>query len=126
MKVLLVDDSTIVRERLADLLAEFPGVDLVAQASDAQRAIELTRTFKPDLVVLDVRMPDRSGIDLIEEIKHVRPASRIMMLTNAPTPENRDESLKRGADYFFDKSGEIDQIIDVLKRLEGGDGTPQD
>ena len=117
MKVLVVDDSAIVRVRLAELVAELQGIDLVAQAGDAEQAFELVSSLKPDVVILDVRMPSGSGIDLIEEIKRAQQAAKIIMLTNYPSPENREQSFTRGADYFFDKSGEIEEVIRVLQDL---------
>jgi DNA-binding NarL/FixJ family response regulator len=118
MKVLIVDDSAIVRVRLADLLAEVEGIEVVAQAEDALQAFELVKKLKPDVAIVDVRMPKRSGIDLIEDIKNIRQAPKIIMLTNYPTPEYRDKCFSRGADYFFDKSSEIDKVIGVLKDLQ--------
>jgi DNA-binding NarL/FixJ family response regulator len=118
MKVLIVDDSALVRVRLADLLAEIEGIEVVAQAEDASQASSLVRTLKPDVAILDVQMPKRSGLDLIEEVKRSPHAPKVIMLTNYPTPENREKSFSRGADYFFDKSGDIEEVINVLRNLE--------
>jgi DNA-binding NarL/FixJ family response regulator len=118
MKVLIVDDSTIVRVRLADLVLEIEGVESVAQAQDALRGLDLVKTMKPDVAIFDVRMPKRSGIDLLEDVKRIGQAPKVIMLTNFPTPENREKCFSLGADYFFDKSSEIEQVIDVLKNLE--------
>ena len=118
MKVLIVDDSAIVRVRLADLVLEVEGVESVAQAQDALRGLELVRTVQPDVAIFDVRMPERSGIDLLEDVKRIGQPLKVIMLTNYPTPENREKCLSLGADYFFDKSSEIEQVIDVLKYLQ--------
>jgi DNA-binding NarL/FixJ family response regulator len=118
MKVLIVDDSSIVRLRLADLLAEVEGIEVIAQAEDALQAFDLVKTLKPDVAIVDVRMPKRSGIDLIDDIKSTRQAPKIIMLTNYPTAEYREKCFERGADYFFDKSSEIDKVVSVLKNLQ--------
>ena len=118
MKVLIVDDSAIVRVRLADLLYEVEGIHVVAQAEDALQALELARTLNPDAVIVDVRMPRRSGIDLIEEFKNTRQIPKIIMFTNYPTLENREKCFSRGADYFFDKPMEIEEVISVLTDLQ--------
>jgi DNA-binding NarL/FixJ family response regulator len=118
MKVLIVDDSALVRVRLADLLAEIEGVEVVAQAEDAGQASNLVKALKPDVAILDVQMPRRSGLDLIEEVKKAPNAPKVIMLTNYPTPENREISFSRGADYFFDKSSDLDAVITLLRQLE--------
>ena len=118
MKVLIVDDSAIVRVRLADLLAEVEGIEVIAQAENATQAFELVEALKPDVAIVDVQMPKRNGIDLIQDVKKIRQAPKIIMLTNYPTPEYREKCFSRGADYFFDKSSEIEEVIDVLKHLQ--------
>ena len=118
MKVLIVDDSAIVRVRLADLLYEVEGIHVVAQAEDAVQALEAVGTLNPAAVIVDVRMPRGSGIDLIEELKSTRQSPKIIVFTNYPTLENRDKCFSRGADYFFDKSMEIEEMIGVLTNLQ--------
>jgi DNA-binding NarL/FixJ family response regulator len=120
MKVLIVDDSAIVRVRLADLLTELEGIDVVIQAEDALQAFELVKELKPDVAIVDVRLPRRSGIDLIADIKKTRQIPTIIMLTNYPTPETREKCFSRGADFFFDKSGEIEEVVSVLRNLQPG------
>lgn len=117
MKVLIVDDSAIIRIRLAELLAELEGIEVVAQANNAFEAVDMVREFKPDVAIVDVRMPERSGMELIKDVKSTRQPPTIIMLTNFPTPENREKCLIQGADYFFDKSSEIEEVMAVLKDL---------
>lgn len=117
MKVLIVDDSPLIRVRLAELLAEVEGIEIVAQADNADQAVDLVIALQPDVAIVDVRMPRRSGMDLIEDVKKTRRPPKIIMLTNFPTPENREKCLSQGADYFFDKSSEIEEVLTVLKEL---------
>jgi two-component system, NarL family, response regulator DevR len=117
MKVLIVDDSAIIRVRLAELLAELEGIEVVAQANNAFEAVDMVREFKPDVAIVDVRMPERSGMELIKDVKSTLQPPTIIMLTNFPTPENREKCLTQGADYFFDKSSEIEEVMTVLKDL---------
>jgi DNA-binding NarL/FixJ family response regulator len=126
MKVLIVDDSAVVRVRLADLLLEVEGVESVAQAEDGQQALELVKTLKPDVAIVDVRMPRRSGIDLLEDVRKSRQTLKVIMLTNYPTPENREKCLSLGADYFFDKSSEIEEVVNALKYLREDFGGRQE
>jgi DNA-binding NarL/FixJ family response regulator len=125
MKVLIVDDSAVVRVRLADLLLEVEGVESVAQAENGQQGLELVKSLKPDVAIVDVRMPRRSGIDLLEDVRKSRQTLKVIMLTNYPTPENREKCLSLGADYFFDKSSEIEEVVNVLKYLREDFGDQQ-
>ena len=117
MKVLIADDSPIVRERLIDLLSELTGVELVGQAVDGMEAFELVVKLKPDVAIVDVRMPRRTGIDLLRYASKNPNAPRFIVLTNYPTPENREKCLDLGAEFFFDNSSEIEKVVDVLKVL---------
>lgn len=123
MKVMIVDDSAIIRVRLAELLAELDGIEVVAQAINAFEAVDMVRAFKPDVAIVDVRMPERSGMELIKEVKETPQPPTIIMLTNFPTPENREKCLTEGADYFFDKSSEIEEVMTVLKDLLQASGS---
>lgn len=125
MKVLIVDDSAVVRVRLADLLLEVEGVESVAQAENGQQALELVKSLKPDVAIVDVRMPRRSGIDLLEDVRKSKQTLKVIMLTNYPTPENREKCLSLGADYFFDKSSEIEEVVNALKYLREDFGDQQ-
>ena len=125
MKVLIVDDSAVVRVRLADLLLEVEGVESVAQAENGQQALELVKSLKPDVAIVDVRMPRRSGIDLLEDVRKSKQTLKVIMLTNYPTPENREKCLSLGADYFFDKSSEIEEVVNALKYIREDFGDQQ-
>jgi len=120
MKVLIVDDSPIVRERLVDLLSELTGVELVGQAEDGMQGFEQVVKLKPDVAIVDVRMPRRTGLDLLRYVSKNPDAPRVIILTNYPTPENREKCFDLGADFFFDKSSEIEKVVDVLKDLQQG------
>ncbi len=119
MRILLVDDSPVVRERLAALLAEVEGVEVVGQAQDAPEAIAAIRALQPDVVTLDIRMPGGNGIDALAEVKKLRPTPVVIMLTNYPYPQYRKKCLDAGADYFLDKSTEFEQVAQILERLGG-------
>jgi len=125
MKVLIVDDSAVVRVRLAELLLEVEGVESVAQAENGQQALELVKSLKPDVAIVDVRMPRRSGIDLLEDVRKSRQTLKVIMLTNFATSENREKCLRLGADYFFDKSSEIEEVVNALKYIREDFGDQQ-
>jgi DNA-binding NarL/FixJ family response regulator len=116
-KVLIADDSHIVRERLVSLLADLPGVDIVGEAETAFEAIQSIRRRRPDVVILDISMPGGSGIQVLETIRKDKPVPLIIMLTNFTHEPYRQRCLKLGADYFFDKSNEFEKVKDVLENL---------
>ena len=117
-KVLLVDDSRIVRERLGALISELPGVDLVGEASNVAEGIRKIRRLRPDIVVLDISMPDGNGIQVLEAIKKPRRVGPdIIMLTNFSHEAYRERCLELGAAYFFDKSAEFEEAVEMIQEL---------
>jgi DNA-binding NarL/FixJ family response regulator len=117
MKVFIADDSALMRERLATMLSELPGLDIVGQAGNGVDAINAIRTLLPDAVILDIRMPKKSGIEVLKEIKKDDQAPLVIMFTNYPYPQYRDRCLHAGADYFLDKSSDVEQLLQVLNTL---------
>src|SRR5687767_9196373 len=113
-KVFIVDDSAVVRERLVGMLAELPGIDLIGQSDMAFDAISSIRKLQPDVVILDISMPGGSGIYVLETIKRHKPCPVTIMLTNFTHDQYRQKCLQMGADYFFDKSTEFEQVMEVL------------
>jgi DNA-binding NarL/FixJ family response regulator len=117
MKVLVVEDSTAVRRRLASRLRELPGVELVAEATDGSGALWYARTLAPDVVLLDLSLPGPSGIEVLTRIKNGTNPPVVIVLTNNANEPYRVACLGRGADYFFDKSKQFDEMVDLLSHL---------
>ena len=115
MRVFLADDSAPVRERILQILAEIPDVDVVGHAEDSLAARLLITALQPDVVILDINMPGGSGIEVLHEIKQQSPSPKVIMLTNYSQPQYRRKCLDAGADHFFDKSTEFEKIRDVLR-----------
>src|SRR5437764_11818681 len=101
MRVLIADDSAVVVERLVTLLSELAEIEIVGEAQTCGEATERIRRLQPDVVILDIRMPDGSGIDVLETVKQSTPAPIVIMLTNFPYPQYREKCLRAGADFFF-------------------------
>jgi DNA-binding NarL/FixJ family response regulator len=119
MKILIADDSLVVRDRLVTLLTEVHGVEVVGQAKDAMEARNLAEELRPDVAILDIRMPKGSGADVVRDLKKLNPTPKVIILTNYPHPENRKKCIDRGADYFFDKSTEFKKVLSVLRGMLG-------
>lgn len=117
-RILIVDDSRIVRERLLAMISELPGVEVIGEADIAFEAISAIRRLKPDLVVLDISMPGGSGIYVLETIKRELPTPVVVMLTNFYNDAYRQKCLQLGVDHFFDKSTEFEKVLDVIRGLD--------
>jgi DNA-binding NarL/FixJ family response regulator len=117
VEVVIADDSSAVRERLVSMLSELKGVEVVGQAQNVEEAIASIRALHPKAVILDIRMPGGSGINVLQNIKREQPAPVVIILTNYPYLQYRKKCLEAGADFFFDKSTEFNKIPQVFKLL---------
>jgi DNA-binding NarL/FixJ family response regulator len=117
MRILIADDSAVVRDRLTGLLTDLRGIEVVGQAEDAIEARILAEKLRPDVAILDLRMPNGSGADVLRDIKKLNPTPKVIMLTNYPHPENKKKCIDGGADYFFDKSTEFQRVVSVLRDM---------
>ena len=113
-KILLVDDSEVICNRLCSMLSEIDNVDVVGQASNASEGYELYGTLKPDIIILDIRLPDENGISLLKKIKAEDPEITIVMFTNYPYLAYKKRCMELGAGHFFDKSTELEKLIDLI------------
>ena len=123
VKVFIADDSRIVREHLVTMLDELAEVEIVGQAENVAEAISAIRKLQPDVVILDIRMPGGSGIEVLQAIKQDEKAPVVIILTNYPHPAYRKKCLRIGADFFLDKSTEFDQIPAVFEQVRRDSGS---
>lgn len=114
LRVLIVDDSATIRVRLAELLGEIEKIEVVGEAANAGEGLEMARRLRPDVVTLDVRMPGQSGLEVIGQIKQLEPSPTVIVLTNFPYPAYRNRALDLGADFFFDKTTELHEVLEVV------------
>ena len=126
LKVLIADDSALVRERLVGMLSQLEQVEIIGQARDGLEAIDSIRKLSPDVVLLDIRMPKSSGINVLESINTDACHPIVVVMTNYTYPQYRRKCIEAGAHFFFDKSTEFDKIPAVLKRLILGTNIWQD
>ena len=104
MKLLIVDDSDLLQARLKKSILDVDNTINIEQAYSVKQALDLFLSFIPCKIILDIALPDGSGIDLLKKFKIEKPDTKIIILTNFPTTEFRNRCMELGADYFFDKS----------------------
>jgi DNA-binding NarL/FixJ family response regulator len=113
-KIYIADDSEEVRQRLVDLVSDLQEVELVGQTGDAHVAIADIQRLQPDVAILDIRLVNGNGIEVLEIVKLLKHPPLVIMLTAFPTQQYRRKCMSVGADYFFDKTNEFERIQEVL------------
>ena len=117
LKVLVVDDSSVVRKRLAGLMAEAAAVEAVTEAGNAADALLAVTRFRPDVVILDLQMPEGSGLDVLRSLRRSNPCPTLVVLTNHTDDHYRRACREGGADFFFDKSTDLERVLEVVAAL---------
>jgi DNA-binding NarL/FixJ family response regulator len=115
MTVALVEDSAVVRTHIEQMLGQLPGLLLAGTADTADEALKLVDVTSPDLLILDILLREGTGFDVLRNLHHRTHRPRVIVWTNHPYSAYRRECLKLGADYFFHKSSEVRQFLNVLR-----------
>ena len=113
--VYVVEDSAALCEHLRALLGELDGVRVVGQTGGAQEAIEAVRGLQPDVVLLDLRLAEGSGFDVLRALREDGNGARVIVLTNHGSDAYRRRALEAGADLFLDKSVDFDRLADAVR-----------
>ncbi len=120
-RIIIVDDHEIVRLGLKSLLDQYPQYEIVSEAKNAREAVEQVEMFKPDIVLMDIRLPGKSGIEACEEIKENFPDVKVIMLTSYAEDEMLFSAIKAGASGYvlkqIDSSG-LAKSIEAVARGE--------
>jgi DNA-binding NarL/FixJ family response regulator len=120
IRVLSVDDHALVREGIAMIINCQPDMVIVSQAARGKDAIEQYREHRPDITLMDLRMPDLSGIDALVAIRAEFPEARIIMLTTFEGDEEVQRALKSGAYGYLLKSIPPSELLQVIRRVHAG------
>lgn len=121
--VLCVDDHAIVREGLVSLIEGDPDLKVAGEAASAQEAIEAFRTIKPDVTVIDLRLPDGDGLDVIKELRRDFPQARFVVLTSSEGDMDMRRAIEAGAQAFLIKGVVRKELRQIIKTVHAGDGT---
>lgn len=116
MNVFVVEDSSLLRERLIRTLTGITGVKIAGYSDTAEEAVQLIQDKHPDAIILDIRLRQGTGFQVLQAVKTRGKPPLVIVLTNFAYPQYRTKYLEAGADYFFDKSNEFDQVVVVLNQ----------
>jgi len=120
IRVLVVDDHALFRRGLEMVLGQESDIEVVGEAGDGVAATELASTAVPDVILMDVRMPKRSGIEACVAIKEVAPTARIIMLTVSDEEADLYDAVKNGASGYLLKDSSIDEVAAAIRSVAGG------
>jgi DNA-binding NarL/FixJ family response regulator len=121
IRVLIVDDHVTVREGLAAILARQADMEVVAEAANGREAVALWRTHKPDVMLLDLRMPTLDGIGTIDRVRSEDPTARILVLTTFDTDVEISGAIKAGAKGYLLKDAPRETLLDAIRKIDCGE-----
>src|SRR5690349_10106702 len=121
VRVLVADDQTVVREGLVMLLGLSPGVEVVAAAADGDQAVDLARRHRPDVVLMDLRMPRTDGVAATRRILQELPATRVIVLTTYADDDSVFAALEAGARGYLTKDAPAAEIQRAIRTVFDGE-----
>ena len=120
IRILVVDDHHVVRQGLVALLNIMPEIEVVGEASDGLEAIELHRTLRPDVTLMDLQLPKLGGVDAILRIRAEDPAARFIVLTTFDGDEDIFRSLQAGAKAYLLKGMTVEELTSTIQAVHSG------
>jgi two-component system NarL family response regulator len=120
IRVLIVDDHALFRRGLEMVLQDEPDIEVIGEGADGYEAVEMAGDLLPDVVLMDIRMPRRSGIEACTAIKDAAPSAKIVMLTISDEEEDLFEAIKAGATGYLLKEISIDEVPQAVRAVHGG------
>jgi two-component system response regulator NreC len=117
LRILLADDHKVVRQGTRALLSAIPEWEIVGEADNGRDAVSLTAELKPDIVILDIGMPELNGLDATRQIKKKSPETEVLIFTGQETEELVHDVFDSGARSYIMKTDAADHLIDALKAL---------
>lgn len=123
IRILIADDHAVVREGLRALIASEPGMDVVGEAADGVEAVMGARTLQPDVILLDLLMPRKNGIEAIGEIKQENPEARILVLTSFAEDDKVFPAIKAGALGYLLKDSSPEELLQAIRDTYQGESS---
>jgi DNA-binding NarL/FixJ family response regulator len=122
IRIVVVDDHRFMREMISRMLSRQPErYDVVAEAADGTTAVKACQQHTPDLLILDINLPDISGIEAVPQIRRVSPDTRILLCTALVSDERVIDALRSGAHGFVEKTKSWDDFVDAVERVRRGE-----
>ncbi|MEO8777931.1 MAG: response regulator transcription factor [Rhodanobacter sp.] len=119
--VLLADDHVTVREGLAAIIGRQPDMTVVGEAATGREAVDLWRERRPDVVLLDLRMPILDGVQAMEEIRQIDTSARIIVLTTFDTDSDISRAITAGAKGYLLKDAQREELLDCIRKVHAGE-----
>ncbi|HHY72576.1 MAG TPA: response regulator [Bacillus bacterium] len=116
LKVLIVDDSILIRKKLKSILEKCQ-CKTISEAENGAKAIEMVKQEQPDLVFLDIVMPDKDGIEALTEIRELNPAIKVVMASSAGTQAHLKKALELGAYDFIQKPVTLEAVANIIEKI---------
>lgn len=120
IRVLVVDDHPVVRQGLKSMLDGESGIGIVGMASGGQEGLQLAKKLNPDVVLLDLRMPDMGGVEVIVALRNAKLESRVLILTNYQLDEDIFNALEAGALGYLLKTSSQEEVVDAIRVVSQG------
>lgn len=122
-RILIAEDYALVRESLRMMLSGSPDLEVVGEAENGREAVELCRSLEPDLVLMDIRMPEMDGLEATKAIKEAQPEISILMVTTHREPDYLLEAVRSGAAGYVLKESSAQELLDAVRRVLSGEPT---
>ena len=119
-KILIADDHPVVRSGLKQIIAGEPDIEIVGEATNGNEVIEFIKQNPCDLVLLDIAMPERSGLDIISEIRQLSPDTKILILSIYPEDHYAVRALRAGALGYLTKAGAPQELLGAIRKILSG------
>ena len=127
IRVLIVDDQSLIRRGMTLMLAAEPDIDVVGQAADGVQAVEMAQSLRPDVVLMDLHMPNKGGVAATREITLSLPQTHVLVLTTLDAEETVFEAVRAGAHAYLLKDASEDEVLETVRAVHRGESrlTPQ-
>ncbi len=117
-KILIVDDAAFMRMMIKDILQK-NGYEVIGEAANGLEAVELYKAHQPDLVTMDITMPEMDGIEAVKQIKAINPAAKVIMCSAMGQQSMVMDAIKAGANDFIVKPFQADRVLEAIKKIVG-------
>ena len=117
LRVMIADDSTLVREQVKTVLGELPVAQVVGEAKTSYEAVEFVNAYHPDMVILNLHMHGCLEVDILSQIKGAETSNPAFVLANFSSADRRTACVKAGEDLFFDRALEVGKVNEIMKIL---------